>query len=277
MEAEITLPDSNPRDFLAEIENSTRIDADFVDCLDRMEKWFRILEPTVPAPEKVPYLGQYVFRYRERTLEQALILKLARVVSGLHGARLLVNNGFVQEAAALQRLLDEFQEDINFLSLARLDDDYTELHQNYLNAFYEEEFDNPADPVASVQKRSMIPRRKIHAYIARKEAEVGVRERIRGAQLRRTLSKLYSGFVHGAAPQILDMYGGWPPRFRVSGMRGTPREYRQREDLWNYFYRGVICFYEVALVLDRFNVADEAKQFNQGLQKAAGKDYSKQR
>lgn len=54
----------------------------------------------------------FVFRYEEKTLLQALIQKLARMVSGLHAARLLCDNGFLQEQRALQRMLDEFHEDL---------------------------------------------------------------------------------------------------------------------------------------------------------------------
>ena len=64
----------------------------------------------------------------------------------------------------------------------------------------------------------------------------------RGVELRRTLSKTYSGYVHAASPQIMDMYGGNPPMFHMRGMLGTIRHDEHREDIWNYFYRGVIAF-----------------------------------
>ena len=74
-----------------------------------MGAWFQRIECRVPPPQKVPYLDHFVFRYFEKTLEQAVILKLARVVTGLHSARILLNNGFLQEQAALHRMLDEYQ------------------------------------------------------------------------------------------------------------------------------------------------------------------------
>lgn len=251
------------------------MDALFVQCLARMERWFRDLEDSVPAPVKTPYLHHFVFRYHEKTLEQALILKLARVVTGLHSARLLVNHGFLQEQAAIHRMLDEYQQDITFLSLARLAGDFTDLHQRYLNAFYEEELDRPEDPLSSTQKRPSIPRQKIRAYTAKKEAEIGVGDASRGAELTRTLSKAYSGFVHGASTQILNMYGGHPPRFQVTGMLGTPHEAEHRRDMWNYFYRGVLSFNEVAHVLKKYELADETNQFSIVFQRAVGKEYTK--
>ena len=50
------------------------------------------------------------------------------------------------------------------------------LHQQYLDAFYEEEFDNE-DPLKATQRRPMIPRKRIRAYQvpASQDEETGVR------------------------------------------------------------------------------------------------------
>ena len=36
-----------------------------------------------------------------------------------------------------------------------------------------------------------------------------------------TLHKAYSGYVHGAYPHIMELYGGNPARFHMAGMRDT--------------------------------------------------------
>ena len=204
-----------------------------------MESTLASCEKRVPRPQRVPYKDGFVFRYAERTIEQAIIQKLARLISGLHAARILLEDGFFQEQAALQRMLDEFREDVMFLSLAVIRDDVTELHREYLAAFYEEEFDDE-DPLRATQRRPMVSRRHIRAYLSRIEGtEVDPSTR---AAVSRTLSKAYSGFVHGASPQIMEMYGGNPATFHVAGMLGTPREDEHREDFWNYVYRGICAF-----------------------------------
>jgi len=247
----------------------------FVRCLEQMDSWFRELEKQVPQPIKIPFLHHFVFRYKEKTLEQALIQKLARVVTGLHSARILLNSGFLQEQIAIHRMLDELQQDITFLSFARFEDKIAEPHQRYLDAFYEEEFDVPENPTASSQRRPSIPRKKIHSYIAMKDAESGVSNPSRGAELMRTLSKAYSGFVHGASPQIMNMYGGVPPRFHISGMLGTPHEIEHRNDLWNYFYRGLLSFNEVALVFKDLKLAGSIDSYTIAFANAVGKDYTR--
>jgi hypothetical protein len=212
----------------------------FDNALRNMDATFNALERRVPPPKRIPFKDEFVYRYEEKTIHQALIQKLARVITGLRAARILLEHGFVQEQAALHRMLDELQEDITFLSCGVIFNDITELHRQYLSAFYEEEFDKPESPLESTQKRPMVPRKKIRAYIARMEA-VGF-DQSTGVEIMRTLHKAYSGFVHGASPAIMDMYGGFPPRFHIHGMLGTVRIAEHRNDLWNYFYRGIAAF-----------------------------------
>jgi hypothetical protein len=54
-------------------------------------------------------------------------------------------------------------------------------------------------------------------------------------------------FVHAASTHVMDMYGGIPPKFHISGMLGTPRIQEFVENAWDYFYRGLISIMMVAL------------------------------
>ena len=86
----------------------------------------------------------------------------------------------------------------------------------------------------------MIPRRKIQAYLARMEE--APMDPSRGQEIFRTMSKIYSGYVHAASTQIMDMYVGNPPRFHMRGMKATEIYEAYREDIRNYFYRGISAF-----------------------------------
>jgi hypothetical protein len=134
-----------------------------------MDDSFDTLSQKLVSPIKVS-MGKrkwYVYRYLEKSIRQAILQKLAREVTGLRAVRLLNKAGFLQEQASLQRMLDEFQEDISFLCLAIIYDDFTSHHKEYLDAFYQEEFDNPESAIKSSQKRPMIPRKKIRAFIGK--------------------------------------------------------------------------------------------------------------
>jgi hypothetical protein len=221
-------------------------------------------------PQQVPYKDSFHYRYLEKNAHQAVVQKLARLVSSLHAARLLMIHGFVQEQAVLQRVLDELEEDITFLSFGIIFNQWTDLHQNFLNAFFEEEFDADS-AIESTQKRPMIPRKKIRAWIASLDG-AGMNPS-RNVELARTISKTYSGYVHAASPQIMDMYGGYPPIFFVRGMVGTPRHDEFRADLWNYFYRGIIAFGFAAKAFGDEALFATIRDFADKFHQLTGKSY----
>lgn len=249
-----------------------QMDQLYAEALQNMEAWLCAFEKLVPAPKLVSLGGQPAFRYTEKTVHQAIVQKLARLVSGLHAARVLMAHGYVQELGALQRMLDEFREDVTFLSLAVINNDLTELHVRYLEAFYQEEFDKSDDPVGSTQDRPMIPRKKIQAYIAQSEA--AALEPSRSIQLSRTISKAYSGFVHGASPHIMEMFGGNPAKFHVQGLLGTPRFAEHERDLWNFFYRGILAFGFAAKCFGSEELFRSVLEYRDHFEVASGKDYS---
>lgn len=247
------------------------MDALYDQTLRYMGHTLRLFEARVPAPRLVMHNGWRVFRYTEKTIHQAMVQKLARVITGLNAARLLLESGLVQEQAALQRMLDEFQEDVTFLAYAVIYDDYTPLHKKYLDAFYEEEFDANS-PLQSTQKRPMVRREKIRAFIAQSKMAGG--DASRGIELSRTISKTYSGYVHGASPQIMDLYGGSPPTFQVDGVCGTERQVEHRHDLWNYFFRSIVAFALVAKAFGDEKLFQAIHKYHLDFDEASGRNAS---
>lgn len=244
----------------------------FQQTLKVMIQAFRRLEQHVPPPQPVPWKDGFVFRHVEKTVQQALVQKLARVVSGLHAVDVLLLHGFVQEQGVLNRTFDEINEDIAFLAAAITNDTVTELHKQYLEAFYAEEFDNPDSPIDSTQKRNFPRRRKIRAYITRALGE-GVNQS-KALDAGETISKAYSGYVHAASPQIMDMCGGEPPRFHLTGMNGTPRVAEHVEHAWNYFYRGLLTVTIVAKALGDGELVDHMYKCISQFATASGTNFS---
>ena len=209
---------------------------EFLRILMVMEQAFRRLEHQVAPPKWIQLHGDWHWRYEEKTIQQAIIQKLARQISGLHAMDVLLRCGLVQEQAVLQRTLTDIGEDIFFLALALMSG-ASPLHERYLRAFWEEEFDN-ADPMKSSQKREMIPRKSIRAYNARAGS---IADTSAADTAGRAVHKTFSGYVHAASPQIMDMVGGGnPPRFHLHGMLGTPRIEENTAGAWNYFLRGLL-------------------------------------
>ena len=242
----------------------------YATALKNMSATVHELGSFVPKPQRVPFADSFVYRYVEKTPRQAIVQKLARYVTTLRATCLLFEHGFVQEQGALQRMLDEIQEDVTFLSFGLIFGELTPLHQSYLEAFYQEEFD-PSTGKPGNQDRPMLPRKKIRAYIARMEGATA--DPSRGVDVTRQVSKAYSGYVHAASPQIMDMYDGSPPRFHLSGMKGTERHDDHREDLWNYFYRGILAFAFAAKAFGAEVLFNNIFSFAKSFAQQAGHDY----
>lgn len=245
---------------------------DYEIMLDLMDSTFRDFENGMASkPVLLDLSFGRAFRFKEKDIYQALILKLAKAQSTVRAAYILLQNGYVQEQAILHRVIDELNEDILFLTYAITNDEITELHQRYLDAFWEEEIDESGNMIDSKQKRPLIPRRKIRAYIAKIESPA--LNPSRGIELSRTISKTYSGFVHGASPQIMDMYGGNPPHFHVKGMLDTPRMAEYFDDLWNYMYRTFLSHIAVAKAFGAEKHVDVLIKYKKQFEENAGKEY----
>lgn len=215
--------------------------------LDLMDKTFLDFEQAIPKPKVIRLSFGLAYRYEEKDIYQAIIQKLARVQSSVRAAQLLLNHGFVQEQAILHRTIDETNEDIEFLVYAVTNDTITDLHKRFLDAFWQEEIDESGTMIDSRQKRPMIKRAKIQAYLANLEGvDIDPHSQLETAK---TLSKVYSGYVHGASPHIMDMYVGEPPHFHTKGMIGTIRMKEHADDLWNYIYRSFQSHIMVAKAL----------------------------
>lgn len=216
----------------------------FLQTITVLSNAFRRLEEQVPPPQLVPFRDGFVFRFVEQTLQQALLLKLARVITGLRAVDVLLEAGLLQEAAATCRMLDEIGEDVAFLAAPLTNDRVTELHERYLRGFWAEEFVEGNNTLARHEKPDTPRRNKIQAYVQRVLNPSDNPSRI--SDVSQALSSTYSGYIHASAVQVLDMYGGDPARFHIEGMRGTPRMGGHIHDAWNYFYRAIVTAIVVA-------------------------------
>jgi hypothetical protein len=89
----------------------------------------------------------------------------------------------------------------------------------------------------------------------------------------KTISKVYSGYVHGASPQIMDMCVGDPLNFKVKGMTDTLRLAEHADDLWNYFYRGILSFSIVAKVFGDDVLFEKIRQYRDYFESVSGKSF----
>lgn len=214
----------------------------------------------MPPPKLVRNGDVHVYRFLEQSLEQALLLKLARVVTGLKAVDALLAEGLLQEMAAMCRILDELCEDISFLTAALTNDEVTELHTRYLRGFWAEEFTDPANTLARHQKPDSPRRSKVVAYTHRILNPSDDLSKVSDVQ--QAISSTYSGYIHAAAAHVMDMYGGDPPHFHIEGMLRTPRMSDHVHDAWNYHFRSVIAGIFVARAFGDGNLSRTLGEFH---------------
>ena len=227
---------------------------------EEMDRILSVLFRKTPPPVKqqLEFLNSWVYRYEEKTSHQAILLKLVRKVSGLRTTNIVMANGFVQEQASLHRLLDELYEDIMFLVFSIVFNDITDLHREFLEAFYSEEL-VAETAITSRQKRPIIPRNKIRSYLHQK-ISTNVSQNLT-QEAARTIFKLNSGYLHSAAPQILELYFGNPPKFHTNGVTGTMLHNQFCNNFCNYVYRGILCFSSASKALGEDKLSVETKNF----------------
>jgi len=185
-------------------------------------------------------------RFRHETLSDALAcyLKGIKILSTINAAMVLLKEGYTQEIGALCRLIDDYCNEIIFLLVPQDGEKCSTDQMRFLEDFFQEELDRPYYPLASTQKRFNVPIRKIHstcAKLSKDEANPSDAQ-----EILRTIHQAFSGYVHGAYPHIMEMYGGYPPCFHMSGMLGTPRIIEWRNQLQGYVYRTIMVSILVA-------------------------------
>lgn len=178
------------------------------------------------------------FRHGALTESLACYLKGVRAISSLNACVLLLRAGYTQEVGALCRMVDDFCNEIFFLLVPQADGNFSEDQIKFLENFYKEEFERPEDPLGSAQKRNTVPTKKIFATFGKlAESELNPSD---AQEALRTVHQAFSGYVHGAYPHIMELYGGNPPHFHVSGMLNTPRIDEWRNQLVGYVHRLII-------------------------------------
>jgi hypothetical protein len=219
--------------------------------LTRSSEWFEkaaeMMEQThlhfaalTPQPTKIANPNGFVYRFVEQNIEQFVLQKLARIVTGLRSAHLLIDRGFLQEAAILQRSVDEAQEDTLFIVYAKITGEWTPHHKKYLENFW---LDDPMSKTAVVRPH-------IRDYISSIETKATKQEPKEVLKPIRTIYSVYSGYAHAASVHVMELLDGNPPKWQLRGSPGSPFQKDQIYDIRNQYFRGATAFALTALLFN---------------------------
>jgi len=184
--------------------------------IDNLEKVIAVFEEELEKPEFM----DGAFMYKSPTVKQVCLLKAVRIISGLNALLLLLKGGYVTEMGVLMRTIGDCINDIYFL-LEHFPDKTPEV-ERYISNFFNEIIEEPEIVENEKKKVYRTKARKIHASRARLLSE-HMNFPVDKDMVYRIYSA-YSGYVHAAYPNIMELYGGSAPyKFHLRGMKGTPR------------------------------------------------------
>ena len=214
-----------------------------VSVLERLEQCYhrmaRFLGSPVPQRVTTKRAEGFWFRYPFQSDTLLCFLKGVKLVSTLNAALVLLRAGYVQECGALFRIASDCYSDILFILVPRDGDRPSPGQERYFDEFFQEEFEDPAFPLGANQKRDNVSRKTIFASFGKLVKDQLNPSDAQSALL--TIHKAFSGYVHGAYPHIMELYGGDPARFHMSGMANTPRQTETLTQFVTELYRAIMA------------------------------------
>ena len=210
----------------------------FQKCLGDLSVVISQIECHFPPPKLVSVGGQQQLRYSENTVYHVAFLKTVRMVSGLNASLALLTGGYYQEIMVVLRTVDDFFSDILFILENAEQKTLGDAQNKFMEDFFKEEFVNPNNPLENTKRRSTVPKRKIWASVAR---QIGQYANPSDAQkILQVTNDVFSGYVHGAYPQIMELCGGKPPRFHMNGVLMSPRIQTCFKQISFYLHRTIM-------------------------------------
>lgn len=239
--------------------------------LSDLEALYHEMAGAIRPPVFVDVGGYMAWRYETRSESLACFLKGVKIVSTLNASMVLLRSGYAQEIGALCRMIDDYCNEVFFLLKPQDGNSFSKDQVQFLEDFFQEEFDNPTNPLGSTQKRANVPVRKIHATfgkIAKSELNPSDVQ-----ELLHTTHQAFSGYVHGAYPHIMEMFGG--PRPHLRGMHGTPRVDEWRGQLIGYVYRAIMVSIFAARKLGLDEIERKMRQLLEKFENETGNKSAK--
>ena len=147
-----------------------------------------------------------------------LVLKMARIVTGLYSMLNLTKSGLFEDAGAICRIILECSHDIDFVMEGLTHDPFPIDKQEFVDSFFNDETRTPEEMLATMRKQATIPRRKVYPSVGRLLSPDNPDRQQRTAKV---LEEAFSGYVHAAYPHIMEMYEGVSKEFRMSGVEAS--------------------------------------------------------
>jgi hypothetical protein len=238
------------------------------ECVGRLASAAKTIGAALPPPQIVDVSGQKQYRYTDHTPYHVAFLKGLRVVSGLNACLYLLAGGYAQEIMVIIRTLDDFTAEIVFILEKAEAGTLTQHQKKFLADFFREEFVNSNNPLLNEDRRDTVPNKNIIASFARQAGPYANPSDLQ--KMFMVTNDALSGYVHGAYPHIMEMFGGGPPQFHLQGMRGSPRIPMCIRQMEVYTHRAIMVFDVLAKNLGSAELSEFLVQTRDHFEKGTG-------
>lgn len=193
--------------------------------IDPLERIVRLFAASLDAPLLLDSAEWRGFRYVQPDVRHFCLLKAVKALSALNAGFELATKGFVQETFVLMRTLVESTNHIEFV----LDPNDSLEHKAEVERYMSEYFADSDRGAGAEMKRPPIQQGRIHTVLGNSLDELSKQyepsdDRVAAATLYKRTYHIYSSYVHGGYPEMMDLYGGRPGQFHLHGMSGTRKE-----------------------------------------------------
>lgn len=247
------------------IETQKYIDSIALPTIRHLEETVHEISSILPDLEFIDDSLYQRFRYKEPDARHVCLLMAVRVVSSLNASICLWASGHVQEMGVIARTTYEFLNNIMFMTETPFGEPLPTQQQRFLEDFLKEEVSDPARPFDNPVVRETVPRSKIVASIARTLTAINPHDQ---SKMLSQLENVFSGYVHGAYPHVMELCGGDPPCFHMTGLLDTPKIPEWQKSLNEQLHRATVV---IGCLCHHFGMHDrfiELKRVRDGFEEA---------
>jgi hypothetical protein len=200
----------------------------FDDFLERLRERVFPLSRFVHAfagslPQPTMQNNEHGYRYEQPDYRHFCLLRAARIVSALNASVELTNVCYPQEIGVLIRIIHEFMRQIEaVVTQIERDGNVSGPLREFIATYFEDgtRSDSP-------RKRTILSEKYVNELIGESLDEFGNTTEPTWkptADRLHHVSSAHANYVHARYPESMDLYGGRPGHFHLSGMRNTPKD-----------------------------------------------------
>ena len=244
--------------------------------LDNLDRWANeLVAPALPLRATPEGDDEVRLEFRQQIPQSVMIGKLVRAVSGLRGALVLAEVGYITECAAILRIVSDFCTEISAIgSSLQQGGKLPSAVEDFVDQYFMPRARTP-DEFAAKERMQYVSREKLmRAY----EAFLSENQPIDTNLLKRShrfVKMAYDSYVHGAYETTMEL---WNPQTRSFEMRGHPSPTKREGFVQAVFlkmHEVVVAVEMTAAVTAHSEVFDQAREARRTMDATEPWKYSK--